>query len=266
MSHKFREGAAGNADGAALLIALLATTIVAALGVAVLFTVGTETRIVSNFERAAEAREAAASAIDRAIAVLEPVVDWSAALGGTTAGPQEASTGVTTPGGAVIDLEAARRDLQAETDALAPSAPNRPSWRLFESGTLAGVAGFALADTQAYVAVWIADDWREADGDPQTDTNGIVILRAEAWGRGGAFRAVDVTVAHGVLQSGCDQPVARNYDSGSALEWPWHGYRTHFPGFKGPGRGRLVPAGFQVANPCRTVGPGATIVTWREVR
>lgn len=265
MNHRSRDRAV-EADGAALLLALIATTMVAALGVAVLLTTETETRIVSDFGRAAEAREAAAAAIDRVITVLEPAIDWSPALAGGLTGPLDASLRVTTPGGAAIDLDAARKDLQAETDAIAQGAPNRPAWRLIMSGGLASLTGFAPAETLAYAAVWIADDWREADGDPLTDSNGIVILRAEAWGRGGAFRAVDVTLAHGELESGCAQPVDWTYDLGRSFPAVWHGYRTHFSGSKGPHGAPVILAGFQAANPCRTAGPGATIVTWREVR
>lgn len=266
MTHTQRPHRVGDAKGAALLIVLLATTIIAAFGIAVIVTADVETRVASDFARASEAREAAAAAIDRALATLEPATDWSAALVGTLAAPMDSSLRVTAPTGVTIDLDAARRDIQSETDALANGAVNRPVWRLFESGALAPLIGFAAADTPAYVAAWIADDWREADGDPQVDTNGIVILRAEAWGRGGAFQAVEVTVAHGELQSACDQPVAWTYDLGSSLETGWHGYRTPFSGLTGPRTALLVPAGFQVANPCRTIGPGATIVTWREVR
>jgi len=254
------------ADGAALLLALVATTIVAALGVAVLLTTETETRIVSDFGRAAEAREAAGSAIDRVITVLEPAIDWSPALSGGLTGPVDSSLRLTTPGGAAIDLDAARNDLQAETDAIAQGASNRPVWRLIMSGSLASLTGFAAGETLAYVAAWVADDWRESDGDPLTDSNGIVILRAEAWGRGGAFRALDVTLAHGEVESGCAQPVDWTYDLGRSFPAVWHGYRTHFSGSKGPDWARVVRAGFQVANPCRTAGPGATVVTWREVR
>lgn len=256
----------GPADGAALLLALIAAMIIAALGVAVILTTETETRIASDFGRATEAREAAASGVDRAVSVLEPAVDWSPALAGGLTGPVGSSLRLTTPGGSAIDLDAARRDLQADTDAIAQGAANRPVWRLFVSGPLASLMGFAPGETLAYTAVWIADDWREADADPQVDSNGIVILHAEAWGRGGASRALEVTLAHGELQSGCDQPVAWTYDPGRSPERAWHGYRTHFSGLIGPPGGQWVRAGFQVASPCRTVGPGATIVTWREVR
>jgi hypothetical protein len=253
-------------DGAALLIALLTTMIVAAFGVAVILTSDVETRVVADFSRTLDAREAAAAAIDAAVTALEPAIDWTAALTGGLTAPLDASLRVTTPAGVAIDLDASRRDLQAEMDAIAAGAMNRPVWRLFASGTLASVMGFAPADTRAYVAVWIADDWREADGDPQVDTNGIVILRAEAWGLAGAFRAVDVTMAHGDLQTACDQPVAWTYDPGRSPGMGWHGSRTLFSGFKGRIGASLDSAGFQVANPCRTIGPGATIVTWREVR
>lgn len=266
MTGMARRQKADTAEGAALLLALIAATIIAALGLAVILTTETETRIASDFARAIEAREAAAAGIDRAVGVLEPAMDWSPALSGVLTGPIGSSLRVTTPGGNTIDLDAVRRDLQADSDAIAQGAANRPVWRLFVSGPLSGLMGFAAGETLAYVAVWIADDWREADADPQADTNGIVILHAEAWGRGGASRAVEVTLAHGELQSGCAQPVAWTYDPGRFPETAWHGYRTHFSGSEGLSAGRWVRAAFQVADPCRTVGPGATIVTWREVR
>lgn len=51
-----------------------------------------------------------------------------------------------------------------------------------------------LADASDRHALWIRDDAGDGDGDPQTDANGHVILRAEAWSGTGAVRAIEVSV------------------------------------------------------------------------
>ena len=57
-------------------------------------------------------------------------------------------------------------------------------------------------DSPLYVAVWIADDPAETDGDPARDGTdasnpgaGILQLRSQAFGPGGAHRALEVTIA-----------------------------------------------------------------------
>ena len=46
-----------------------------------------------------------------------------------------------------------------------------------------------------YVAVWIADDPGEVDADPATDANGILMMRAQAFGPSGTTSVVEVTLA-----------------------------------------------------------------------
>jgi hypothetical protein len=52
-----------------------------------------------------------------------------------------------------------------------------------------------------YLAVWIADDGRETDGDPSTDAasdqagHGIVRVHAEAYGVAGSRRAIQAELA-----------------------------------------------------------------------
>jgi hypothetical protein len=45
-----------------------------------------------------------------------------------------------------------------------------------------------------FVAVWIADDSAEADGDRFRDTNGSLVLHAAAFGPALAHRAVQATL------------------------------------------------------------------------
>jgi hypothetical protein len=46
-----------------------------------------------------------------------------------------------------------------------------------------------------YIAVWVADDPAETDGNPLADGNGTLTLHAEAYGPNGSRKVVEVTVA-----------------------------------------------------------------------
>ena len=50
-------------------------------------------------------------------------------------------------------------------------------------------------DSPMYVAVWVADDPAETDGNPAADVNGTLTLHAEALGYSGSHKAIEVTVA-----------------------------------------------------------------------
>ena len=50
-------------------------------------------------------------------------------------------------------------------------------------------------DSPMYVAVWVADDPAETDGNPATDGNGTLTLHAEAVGPSGTRKVIEVTVA-----------------------------------------------------------------------
>jgi hypothetical protein len=46
-----------------------------------------------------------------------------------------------------------------------------------------------------YVSIWVADDPSEDDDNPLFDSNGVLTMRAEAFGPGGVRKVVEVTVA-----------------------------------------------------------------------
>jgi hypothetical protein len=99
-------------------------------------------------------------------------------------------------------------NLTAATD-LANSEPrpwgaNNPRWQVFAFGWLG----------PAYVIAWVGDDPSENDGDPLQDGeedenpgSGILALRAEAFGAGGAQSVLEATVRRVVGPSG--EPVLR---------------------------------------------------------
>ena len=72
-------GAGGAADaGMALIVALLASLVLSALGLSLLMvTAGTETLIAGNYRDGVEALHAADAALERVIADVAPLTDWS---------------------------------------------------------------------------------------------------------------------------------------------------------------------------------------------
>ena len=82
-----------------------------------------------------------------------------------------------------------------------PWGGNNPRWRLFAYGPMQQFTQLARP-AACYLAVWIADDGREQDGDPLEDEadalqpgHGIVRLHAEAFGAGGSRRAVEAELS-----------------------------------------------------------------------
>jgi hypothetical protein len=57
------------------------------------------------------------------------------------------------------------------------------------------------------VLVWIADDPAEDDGDRAADTNGILLVRAEAIGENGSRRSIEAAVR----RAGIDDPTTSGY-------------------------------------------------------
>jgi hypothetical protein len=84
--------------------------------------------------------------------------------------------------------------LQAATDALNQWGANSPQWKLFAHAPLSRVLPNQI-DSPMYVAIWIADDPAEDDGNPLADTNGTLTIHAEAMGPGGTRKIIEVTIA-----------------------------------------------------------------------
>ena len=70
-----------------------------------------------------------------------------------------------------------------------------PAWRLFAWGRIDSILPDDSIDSAGYVAVWVADDPADGDGDPTVDTNGTLTLHAEAYGPSGTRKVIEVTVA-----------------------------------------------------------------------
>lgn len=198
-----------NQDGTALIIALMSMMLLTALGAAVVMVSRTETAIANNYKNSQEALYAADAAVERVVQDLLMVPRWNDILSGATTssfidGDMRAEK--TLPGGGRILLDgpgSATAELQATTDSANLWGGNNPQWKLFAWGPLSELLDTATIDSAMYVAVWVADDPADAspstpevaDGNPLSDLNGTLTLRAEAIGPGGTRKIIEVTVA-----------------------------------------------------------------------
>ncbi len=183
--------------GVALIIALMATMLLTALGLALIMVTNTETQITANFRNSQEALYAADAGTERVVQDLLMVPRWNDILTGTmTSSFKDGTQTPTLPGGGTqLNLAAATAQLQAQTDTANLWGANNPVWRLYAWGPVTSLLPSNTIDSWMYIAVWIADDPSEVDGDPLADTNGVLTLHSEAYGPGGAHKVVEVTVA-----------------------------------------------------------------------
>ena len=210
-------------DGIALIVALLATLVLSALGLSLMIMASTETLIVGNYRDGVEAFHAADGGLERVIPELASTPDWAAVLdapaGVRSAAPSGFGDGTVSAvlaDGRTLDLlkvtnllncphvfpPSATPCTAAQMDHAAGERPwgsNNPRWRLYANGRLSAVA--TGIDSRFYVADWVADDAAENDGDPARDGidasnpgTGIVQVRSEAFGPSGARRAVEATL------------------------------------------------------------------------
>jgi hypothetical protein len=214
--------------GIALIVVLMAMSVMTALGLALMLTTMAERKIAGNFDQAAEAFYAADAGIERAMQDLLPLPSWNGVLNGTvisTFVDGAPSGGRVGPGGTPFDLSEAtsvvrcgkpacsNADLVAITEER-PWSANNPVWQPFAYGRLDRLLAGQRINSLMYVVVWAADDPSENDGDPLRDGGlpvgcdqardpgcqdrnpgqGVLLLKAKAFGPDGTQRAIEVTV------------------------------------------------------------------------
>ncbi len=180
--------------GAALVIALLTGLLLVALTAALVPLSTIETEVGMNHRRAVEGLYAAEAVLALAAAELGTLPDWSGVLNGSVRSAHwGASLAPAMPDGRTVDLAAVAGALQAR-GAGADAAGRGLVWTLYAHGDLAAWAGLPPGYGPWTVAVWVADDAADADGDPMRDGNGAVVVHGEAYGPRGASRAVQATL------------------------------------------------------------------------
>ena len=189
-------------QGAALIAALLIGILLAGLGAAVINVSSTETLITTAHRNLHETAYAAEAAFERALLDLDLVPDWSLVLASPPSNLQstfvDGQSHPPAPDGRILDVAALTLRRQADSDDSAGAGTlgaDSPRWRLFAHARLDGVLPAGTPAPAAYLLVWVADDGLDGDGDASKDSNGSVLVFAEAYGPGGARRAVDGVAA-----------------------------------------------------------------------
>lgn len=203
-----------SARGIALVLALLVTSFLTAIGLGLALIVMMDRLATGNLRGSVAMFHAADAAIELAARDLSKLEDWNEALTGqarSAFADGEPAGARPVPGGGTVDLSAATNLLNcgrttectdAQMDANSkerPWGPNNVRWRLYVYGPLGNIVQFARP-ADCYLAVWVGDDSREADGDPQADApeeepgHGVLRVRAEAYGPAGARRALEAEV------------------------------------------------------------------------
>ena len=200
--------------GIALILVVLATSFLSALGLGIALAVFLDRLASGNLRGSIAMLYAADSGIELAARDLARQ-DWPSSLSGDM--PGSLADGLpggvrAIPGGGAIDLTGITNMLncgkattctEAQINATSKERPwgaNNPRWALFLYGPLTDVVQ-VFRPAAGYLAVWIADDHREEDDDPLADADagdrghGILRVRAEAWGPMGSRRAIAAELA-----------------------------------------------------------------------
>jgi len=187
--------------GVALITTLLLMGLLSAIGLGLTMLTMVETWLGAGIRASQVLAYAADAGIARVQVDLTQAADWSprlvAAASGAGSAFNDGATRAVLADRSVIDLSVETRRVQSTSDTLYGSASataDTPSWRLFAHGPVADLVPGGIADVPVYLAVWIADDPSDADGDPSTDANARLMIRATAFGVGGARRSVEATV------------------------------------------------------------------------
>ena len=207
-----KNGPMKNDRGIALILALLVTSFLSAVGLGLALVVFMDYLASGN-------RKGSLGLLYAADAVLELAArdvaraDWAEALSGAALGTftDGEPFGIRAiPGGGALNLTAATNTLNcgeaagctaAQMDANSETRPwgaNNPRWRLYAYGPLENLPQVARPGA-CYIAVWVADDGGEVDGNPLSDGaeagRGILRVRSEAFGPMGSRRAIEAELA-----------------------------------------------------------------------
>ena len=205
--------------GIALILVILVTSFLSAIGLGLAMIVMMDKLATGNLRGSVAMLYAADAAIELVARDLLQLPDWDLALsGGVTSAIVDGNpSGVRAiPDGGEIDLTSATNQLNCgqasacaapEMDSSTVERPwglNNPRWQLYAYGPSGNFVHFAKP-APSYLALWVADDAREGDGDPLADAltgapgHGVVRIRAEAYGPLGARRAIEAELVRSCL-------------------------------------------------------------------
>lgn len=201
--------------GVALILALLVTSFMTAIGLGLTMMVVTDRFAITNLRGSVAMLHVADAALEMAVRDLSQLEDWNLALSGNARsvvvdGAPGGVRGI--PNGGIVDLTLMTNQLtcgraatctESQIDSSTRERPwgvNNARWRLFAYGPSGNFVQFARP-VPCYLVVWVADDGREEDGDADRDAavgeagHGVIRVRAEAFGPFGLRRAIEAELA-----------------------------------------------------------------------
>src|SRR5262245_11317064 len=202
--------------GVALVLALVAVAFFLAIAGGLVLSSLVGRSVATNYEEATELANASDSALELAARELSAIADWSDVLTGVrTATLVDGVPGLRRlPDGTVVDLPTLSNQRTCGRAALCtdvqlgtftsdrPWGPNNPRWRLFIHAPYPAPPAMPRGPGPAYLVVWIGDDARETDGDPNADGAGagqegryVVRARVESFGPRGGHHAIEAELA-----------------------------------------------------------------------
>jgi hypothetical protein len=147
----------------------------------------TESSAAAHARDAVVWRTSAEGALEVALRALEDTATWEPVLAGTVRGPIYESAG--------LDVAALEAEITREWGARLDRGADTPRWSLFAVGPAALWLGPTPAGVPtAALAVWVADDGADGDGDRERDSNGRVMVHAEAIGAMGGRASLTALV------------------------------------------------------------------------
>lgn len=176
-------------QGLALLVVLMTTTLLMALGAGLVLLTTTESRIAAHFGAGLQALYAAEAAIERVLPDLAATGDWDAIAAGAVRStfvdgdPSGIRSG---PDGTAVDLIAATSIERCGRLSCSDEEAG-VLWRLYAHAPLRDLRPPVRAGSGIYVIVWAA----EPAGGNAADT---LVLRARAYGFYGVRRTVEAAV------------------------------------------------------------------------
>jgi hypothetical protein len=190
-------------DGAALVLVLLVTILLTAVGSAVILVADVDRVAAANVRDRATVRASAEAVAAFGVQALAQAADWSSWL--ATAPMLFSGSSGFPPhlGGGGMEPAEFVRQLQGVTFPGARFGANTPRWRLMGHGLGGGDLPLPLQrETLVFVAV--ADDVGEEDGEPGVDSNDTLLVRATAFsvrgGRADVQLVVQKTASAGVVR------------------------------------------------------------------
>ena len=213
-------GAGGHREsGIALVVVVMAMLLLSAVGAALVVVTSADVLITANVGASNEALYVADAAFERTVAELRDAPDLTAVLNGSApsafqdgapTGQRSLADGTQIDLSQVLSLATCQKLTACSVADMSASSRDRPwgalnpRWRLYSFGSLDPAPSGIRSGLPSYAVSMVADDQTETDGDPARDGvrtgtlpnpgAGVILLRAEGFGRRGAHRIVEGTV------------------------------------------------------------------------